>query len=199
MGRRPETNQQGIIYVLNQYKLPVNIYYCDSPYSLNFMNYTSNLASFYYVNDSPLLDSANAYFGNSLNAILSFKMVYTGANITFIHQTYSDNGSIDDDGYIYLGYSNNPNVFRSTDSLIYIYTYPYTTLSNQPPEMACYFAETFSGSTWNSIQLSGPLNGAYYPDTTSTVSCTLNGSGKILSEQFSNPFLSVGNKFYTYK
>lgn len=157
------------------------------------------LASFIYRPGSDLLDSViydlDGYYKNT------FKIAYTGQNITGITERYISS----DQNFIIstynFTYNNTSNVFRKTDPLLYIYTYPSTALIAQPMVVAAFFAETFSANTMDSISLYSANFNSGNPGTYSTgVTCMTNADGKISAEVFSESvFEGLAGKAYVYR
>ena len=98
-------------------------------------------------------------------------------------------------------YGNENNVFLKTDSLLYIYSYPFTAMVAQAMVTAAYFAESFSASTFTSIHVSGITSDYVFSNNqTSTMTPSLNPNGKIVAETFSDPaFEGLAGKKYTYQ
>jgi hypothetical protein len=102
-----------------------------------------------------------------------------------------------------LTYGNTPNVFRHTDSLLYIYSYPASVFELQPELITAFFAETFSTATFNSLTtggiLGGQWNGEAYSSFSSHMTYTLNADGKVTAEIFDTFFNNIAGKRYYYK
>ena len=187
-------NEEGIKYILNSFKLPIKIIF---DYSTNGVKLNSEYAEFFYHNDTNLLDSAIV---NEHGYKLIFKPTYSGNNISRIEESYmsaTQNTIVANFSYTY---SNENNIFLKTDPLLYIYSYPGTALNRQAMVSASFFAETFSVSTFNSIHVSGITSEVFPYNHTSTMTPSVNTSGKIVAETFSDPvFEGLAGKRYSYQ
>jgi hypothetical protein len=178
-------------YFLNSFKLPTKIALIidgvESAYRVDF----------FYQNGTALLDSAVV---NEYGRQLIFKATYSGNNISQIQESdvYPTQSAIV--ATFNYTYSSENNIFRKTDSLLYIYSYIQPVLENQAMVSATFFAETFSASTFNSIHVSGITSNAFPNNQTSTMIPSVNKNGKIVAETFSDPaFESLAGKRYTYQ
>ena len=186
-------NDGMVKYFLNAYKLPTKVIF----YSTTGVNYAYR-ADFFYRKGTFLLDSAvvdeNGYK-------LLYNLFYSGTNISQIQESYvSTNGNVVVATFNYA-YGNEDNIFRKTDSLLYIYSYIVPALEQQAMVTAAYFAETFSASTFSGIQVSGITSDYVFRDNQiSTMTPSLNKNGKIVREFFSDPvFDGLAGKRYTYQ
>src|ERR1035437_5560206 len=180
-------------YTLTSSKLPLSI---DAMYTINGVKHTTNVAKFFYQQNTDLLDSVLYHPGSSL---FVFKVIYTGKNITEITENQISNNQSAVINTFNFTYGTTPNVFLNTDSLLYIYTYPHTALFAQPMVIAAFFAETFSASTFDSITTSGITNAGWNQVTISSrMMYTLNADGKITEEAFNNNIFEflAGKKYY---
>lgn len=187
--------KEGIKYYLNTFKLPIKIISINST---NGVEVNSDYATFFYHNDTNLLDSVIVY---DLGYKIVFKTTYSGNNISGIEESYvSATQTTVVANYSYT-YGNENNVFLKTDSLLYIYSSPVTGMVTQAMVSASYFAETFSASTFDSIHVSGITSDYVFPNNqTSTMTPSVNASGKIVAETFSDPvFEGLAGKKYTYQ
>ncbi len=157
-------------------------------------------AEFIYLPNTNLLDSVILYSGSDQ---LIFNVTYTGQNITEVTESQVLNNQNTVIGTYTYTYTTTPNVFRQTDSLLYIYSYPQTPF-DQSPVIAAFFAETFSASTFDSLCTYGPIN--YTGVITDTISgkmtYSLNADGKITEESFGNNyanFCELAAKKYYYQ
>jgi len=185
----------GIKYYLNSFKLPIkiNFYHVTIGVEVN-----STYANFFYHNDTRLLDSVTVY---DLGYKIIFKTTYSGNNISGIEERYvsaTQNTVVANYSYTY---GNENNVFLKTDSLLYLYSYPFTAMVAQAMVTAAYFAETFSANTFKSIHVGGITSDYVFPENqTSTMSPSVNANGKIVAETFSDPvFEGLAGKKYTYQ
>lgn len=188
-------DKEGIKYYLNTFKLPIKIISINST---NGVEVNSDYATFFYHNDTNLLDSVIVY---DLGYKIVFKTTYSGNNISGIEESYvSATQTTVVANYSYT-YGNENNVFLKTDSLLYIYSSPVTGMVTQAMVSASYFAETFSASTFNSIHVSGITSDYVFPNNqTSTMTPSVNANGKIVAETFSDPvFEGLAGKKYTYQ
>ncbi len=189
-----DVNNYKIIYALASSKLPLHI---DESYFVNGVQYHSNIAEFIYLPGTDLLDSV--IVNTNVNAPIIFKFTYTGKNITSVVETQVYNNNSYLLSTFNYTYDNKPNVFRNTDSLLYIYTYPMTALRAQSMVVAAFFAETFSASKFNNISTDGITNGAWNQNLFgSKMTYTKNAAGKITEEIFTDEVFEglAGKKFY---
>ena len=187
------SDEEMIKYYLNSRKLPTKIIFYN----------TGGIASnyridFFYRNGTFLLDSAvldeNGYK-------LIYNVFYSGNNISRIQESnVSANGNVVVATFDYT-YGSENNILRKTDSLLYIYSNIQPALDRQAMVTAAYFAETFSASTFSSIQVRGITSDYVFPyNQTSTMTPSLNKNGKIVREFFSDPvFDGLAGKRYTYQ
>lgn len=183
-----------IKYFLNSFKLPVKIVFYDNS-GVEITNYG---VDFFYQNGTSLLDSAIV---RENGPRLIYKTTYSGNNISGIQESYvyaTDNVVVANFNYTY---SSENNIFRKTDSLLFIYSYIQPVLSQQAMVAATFFAETFSASTFSSIQVSGITSDYVFPNNEkSTMTPSVNKYGKIVAERFSDPvFEGLAGKRYIYE
>jgi hypothetical protein len=193
----PDSLDYSITYALTTSKLPLRI---DEHSFYGGSTYANNIAKFVYSQSTDLLDSVIAFPDKPYYGPLIFKFTYTGQNITQVTESQISNSirySIDTFNFTY---SNTPNVFRYTNSLLYIYTDPISVFHAQPPFVASFFAETFSASTFNSMTISNAgFAWAGYTGTY-TMNFTLNAEGRITEESFlTGSQASFADKKYYYQ
>jgi hypothetical protein len=187
-----------IIYTVSAAKLPLTI---DQPYTYGGTPYLEE-ADFIYFPMTSLLDSVTLtlYGGGNTQLQNTYKFTYTDQNITQIDMNLVSGNVSYGIGSVAVAYSHSANIFRHTDSLLYIYAYPGTVFQAQPMLIAAFFAETFSASTFNGISLSGLITEAYQNDTSSKMTYTLNQDGKLIAETFDDfIFAFVVGKKFVYK
>jgi len=191
----PDPSNYTIRYSLTSSKLPLQI---DQSDNVGGTEHKYNIAKFSYLPNTDLLDSV---LFNDYNNLIIFKCTYTGKNITVVTETEVSNNINLVIGTFNFTYSATPNIFRYTDSLIYIYTYPQMALWAQSMVVAAFFAETFSVSTFNSVTTGGITNGAWNQDSISSkMTYTLNADGKVTEEAFDNEiFEDLAGKRYYYQ
>jgi hypothetical protein len=195
MGRNYATNIEYTDTNATQYVI-LHFYPDSLDYSITYALTTSKL----YSQSTDLLDSVIAFPDTPYYGPLIFKFTYTGQNITQVTESQISNSirySIDTFNFTY---SNTPNVFRYTNSLLYIYTDPISVFHAQPPFVASFFAETFSASTFNSMTISNAgFAWAGYTGTY-TMNFTLNAEGRITEESFlTGSQASFADKKYYYQ
>jgi|GEM_PF-2323237 len=192
------------IYSLSYSKLPLRI---DQSNYIDGIEHNSNFMDFSYFPSTDLLDSVivNGVTLPLLNGVsnghIIFKFIYTGQNITNITESIADSNNQN----VVLStsdftYSATPNIFRHTDSLLYIYTYPQIPSWGQPQDIAVFFAETFSASTFNSVTTSDVNNGiGDLISISSKMVYSLNANGRIIQEAFDSGFEGIVGKRYYYQ
>jgi hypothetical protein len=189
-----------LTYTLNQSKLPLSI---DWAYTQGNSIQNFNEAVFVY-GQTNMLDSVKEIFGYSsgpggFDTIrYTYTFTYTGQNITRIVQQYVSREQNFILGIFTFNYGNTPNIFRHTDSLLYVYAYPITALFAQPMVVASFFAETFSASTFDSVSVYSEDFDPQGPATySSKMTYSLNAAGKVTEEVFSESFFEglAGKKF----
>lgn len=192
----PDPSNYTIAYSVTSSKLPLRI---EQSYIFNGTEYKSDIADFSYLLNTDLLDSVILNPGG--NGPIIFKFTYADQNITGVTERQVSNNENVVIGTFSFTYSATPNIFRNTDSLLYIYTYPQTALRAQSMVVAVFFAETFSASTFNTVTTSGITNGAWNQDSISSkMIYTLNANGKIIEEAFDNKiFEGLAGKRYFYQ
>ena len=181
------------LYALNKEGMPTQISVASE-----IPGYACVLGIFIYQPGTDLLDSVIYCPDGSYQ--YTFKIAYTGQNITGITERYiSSSQSFIFNTYNFT-YNNTANVFRKTDPLLYIYTYPSSALGAQPMVVAAFFAETFSANTVDSINLYSTNFDSGRPGAYSTgVTCMTNADGKISAEVFSEfVFEWLAGKAYVY-
>ncbi|MGN6531983.1 MAG: hypothetical protein ACTHK0_09545 [Ginsengibacter sp.] len=191
-----------INYKLKSSKLPLLIYYTNPDTTYVHSPY---MAEFFYIPGSDILDSVVYHYFYPV----VFKFTYSGQNISRITEWKELPAEKLQIGTFDFTYDSTPNIFRQTDPLLYIYSYPASAFS-QTMVMATFFAETFSGSTFNSVATSGitsnpwsqsPVTYTMTPNLiTSTMTYSLNSHGKVTEEAFSNHIFEVlVGKKYVYE
>ena len=181
------------LYALNNEELPTQISVTGQ-----IPGYAYVLGIFIYQPGTDLLDSViydlDGYYKNT------FKIAYTGQNITGMTERYISSDQNFIIGTYNFTYNNTANVFRKTDPLLYIYSYPFSALAAQPMVIAAFFAETFSANTLDSISLYSANFDSGNPGSYSTgVTCMTNADGKISAEVFSESvFEGLAGKIYVY-
>lgn len=156
-------------YYLNDLKLPLKIIkhsdILDEKETINF----------YYKQGTNLLDSIS---DSSVHGYYSmhYKFNYEGQNISKILITQSYPGGSGEYNLNYTYDISTANIFKYTDSLLYVYTDPFAQQISTTYIPQNFFANTFSESTFHTILYTGdPFS---YSDT---ISYTLNSDGKISS------------------
>lgn len=189
-----------INYLLTWSKLPLKIF---NTYTEDGIMHSSELANFIYFPNTDILDSViyNRRYSADTSERIIFKFNYSGQNITQITASQISSTQTLVIGTFDFTYSLTANVFRQTDPLLYIYSYPYSVFHAQPMVIASFFAETFSLSTFNSITISGIISGAWPQNSLSSkMDFHLNSNGKVTAEIFSNNiFESLAGKKYLYE
>lgn len=184
----PDSVYYAMLFALSPSKLPLRI-------DMNDFNGGSeekiNFAKFFYKNNTDLLDSVISFEG-SYNSYI-YKFTYTDQNITQITRAQIVNNTSYPVDTFNFTYSNTPNIFRHTNPLLYIYTYPQTIFNAQPNVVSSFFAETFSASTFTSITINtvGYTWSGY--EGTYNMNFILNADGKITDEIING---AVFKKYY---
>lgn len=181
-------------FLLTPSKLPLQI---DQGYFAGGTEHSAEFAKFIYVKNTNLLDSVIVKVYSGLSII--FKIIYTNQNIINITETSIYDGQRLATGTFNFSYIGVPNIFRHTDSLLYIYSYPQTVFYAQPMVIPAFFAETFSVSTFNSISISSIPGNLWGQDPViSKMTYVLNEDEKITEENFSNEIFEdlAGKKYY---
>lgn len=189
-----DTFHSAMTYTLTPSKLPLSI---DYSYSVGGIEMKVNGAKFFYHLNSDILDSVII---DDNNGPIIFAFTYNNQNITEVKESQVyDNQKMELETYDFT-YGTTPNVFRQTDSLLYIYSYPQTAFYAQPMVIAAFFAETFSAATFNSVTATGILNEAWGSDAaiSSNMNYSLNEDGKITEESFNSYLFEglAGIKYY---
>lgn len=139
-------------YTFTSSKLPPRV---DYSYSADGLEKKSSGPRFFYHLNSNILDSVTLV---AYNVPIIFTFTYNNHNISKLTESHLyNNQKMELETYDFT-YGATPNIFRQTDSLLYIYKYPLTGPYAQPMVIAAYFAETFSASTFNSVTAKGILN-----------------------------------------
>jgi hypothetical protein len=182
-----------IKYYLNLFKLPIKIVF----YNTSGVANADYGVDFIYQKGTFLLDSAIL---RESGYKLIFNVVYSGNNISQIQESYVSTTQNTVVAIFDYTYSSENNIFRKTDSLLYVYSYIQPAVDRQAMVTATYFAETFSASTFSGIKVSGITSDYVFPDNqTSTMTPSLN-NGKIVKEFFSDPvFEGLAGKRYNYQ
>jgi hypothetical protein len=174
-------------YLLTLSKLPLQIWFGSGQGK-------TEEANFIYLPGTDRLDSVIfGGFGQSSPTYVVYHFTYSGENITGIHENYYTQWSLSYNSDFRISYSGTPNLFRRTDSLMFIYAYPETICDvSQDWVQVIFFAETFSATTFNGLSETG-INGFQ-----STVAYTLNDQGAIAREEFSAPVVdfTAGKRFH---
>ncbi len=161
-----ETSYQ---YELNAYKLPIQI-----SWSPNNTTSIVPLAVFAYAPGTDMLDSVMMY---PYNGTFTYTFQYTGQDITQVDEKFEGTPL----GTFQFGYGGANNIFRASDSIFYVYAYPYTVAGEQDVIIAAFFAETFSAHTFNKLTA---INSYEFGSFSSNMTYTVNQDGKITSENF---------------
>ena len=186
--------QSVMTYTLTPSKLPLSI---DYSYSVGGIEKKSNGARFFYHLNSDILDSVII---SANNGLIIFTFTYDNQNISKLTESHVYNDQKMELETYDFTYGATPNIFRQTDSLLYIYKYPVTAFYAQPMVIAAFFAETFSAATFNSVTATGILNEAWGSGAaiSSNMNYSLNADGKIAEESFNNSIFEglAGIKYY---
>jgi hypothetical protein len=186
--------EYSISYLLTSSKLPLRVFYTDS-------GIVRDYARFIYFPNTDILDSVilNSAYNNSENILFRFN--YTGQNISRITEWQISSTQNLQVAAFDFTYDTKANIFRQTDPLLYIYSYPFTPFGTQPMVIASFFAETFSASTFNSVTTSGITNVAWNQNSISSkMTYHVNANGKVTAETFSNAiFEGLTGKKYLYQ
>ncbi|MGN6196912.1 MAG: hypothetical protein ACTHOB_18370 [Ginsengibacter sp.] len=180
-------------YQLNSSKLPLLVFLSNPDSAIH-----PPMVQFAYLPGTDRLDSVVAH---AMNKDV-FKFTYTGQNITGITEWVILNGQNTQVAAFDFTYDSTANIFRQTDPLLYIYSYPpHTAFVAQPMVIAAFFAETFSASTFNGVTTSGITTGGWGQNAISSkMTYQFNSNGKITSETFSNDiFEGLAGKRYVYQ
>lgn len=192
--------QYSIGYILTPSKLPLRIF---STYTENNITRSDDLANFTYLPNTDILDSVVENFRSSPDTsekkVLKFD--YSGQNITEIKEWQISSTQKLLIATFDFTYGTAPNIFRQSDPLLYIYSYPLTAFVAQPMVIAAFFGETFSLSTFNSITTSGITSSAWLQNAIrSKMNYQTNSYGKVTAEIFSNDiFQGLAGKKYLYE
>jgi hypothetical protein len=197
LGFFTNSSEYSISYILNSAKLPLRIF---SAYTENRVVHQIYLARFFYFPNTDKLDSVILNSANNSEWII-YKFNYAGQNITRITEWQISSTQNLQVAAFDFTYDPTPNIFRQTDPLLYIYSYPFTAFASQPMVIATFFAETFSRSTFNSVTTSGITSGAWQQNSLSSkMTFHLNSNGKVTAETFSNSiFEDLAGKKYLYE
>jgi hypothetical protein len=181
-------------YKLKSSKLPLLIFLNQKDTAII---HQKDLAEFIYLPGTDILDSV-VY--NSTGKIV-YKFTYSGQDIIRITDWQMSSTQNREVATFDFTYGTTANIFRQTDPLLYIYSYPYTAFSAQPMVIAAFFAETFSKSTFTSITTSGITSSGWNQNSISSkMTYHLNSNGKVTSETFSNSiFEFLVGKRYVYE
>lgn len=188
-----DTFHSVMTYTLTPSKLPLSI---DHSYIVDGIEKKSNYARFFYHLKSDILDSVLI---PANNGIIIFTFTYNNQNITKIKESQVNNNQKMEVETYNFTYGITSNIFRQTDSLLYIYTYPESVFFAQPMVIAAFFAEAFSAATFNSVTTTGILClGWNSLIISSNMNYSLNGDGKIAQESFNNNIFEglAGKKYY---
>jgi hypothetical protein len=170
-------------YYLTDLKLPLTI--IKHPDILD----EKEIINFYYKQGTNLLDSINDSLTNGYYS-MHYDFNYEGENISKILITGSYSGGSGEYSLNYTYDTSTPNIFRYTDSLLYVYTDPFAQQISTTYIPQNFFANTFSASTFRTISYTGnPFNYA------ATISYILNYNGKISSIGYNGYLGST----YSYK
>ena len=172
-------------YKLNSSDLPLLI--SDSYTDSGGIVHESNLAEFIYLPNTDILDSINKFYSDTLNFVYKFE--YSGQNISKITEWQKTPTMYLSVATFEYTYGTTANVFRQTDSLLYIYNYPNTAILGQTIVAGFFFAETFSKSTFSSMKTYELVNDGN-PYNSYKISCELNSKGKITSETLDNDIVN---------
>ena len=196
----PNPTDYSINYLLSSSKLPLRIF---NTYTENGIVQSSYLVKFMYSPNTDILDSviySYPHYADPLAGVV-YKFTYSGQNITTITASQVSSTQKVVIATFDFTYGTAANVFRQTDPLLYIYSYPSSVFHAQPMVIAAFFAETFSRSTFESITTSGITSSGWQPNPiTSKMEYHLNSNGKVTAETFSNPvFEFLAGKKYIYE
>lgn len=195
-----DSHQYSLNYILTSSRLPSLIFsiYKEG----NIMKY-GELCKFIYFANTDILDSVIQNYSNAFDPSEKkiFKFKYSNQNITEITESEVSPSKNLVIATFDFTYGTAANIFRQTDPLLYIYSYPLTVFGTQPMVIAAFFAETFSLSTFNSITTSGITTGAWFQNSISSkMNYQLNAHGKVTEEIFSNNiFQGLAGKKYLYE
>lgn len=197
LGFFTNSTEYSISYMLTSAKLPLRIF---STYTENRIAHQIYLARFFYFPNTDILDSVILNSADSSKSII-YKFNYAGQNITRITEWQISSFQNLQVATFDFTYDTTANIFRKTDPLLYIYSYPFTAFASQPMVIAAFFAETFSRSTFNSVTTSGITSGGWQQTSLSSkMTFHLNSNGKVIAETFSNSiFEDLAGKKYLYK
>jgi len=145
--------EDSISYILTASKLPSRVFYTDSGIVRDYVR-------FIYFANTDILDSVILNSTYNSESIV-FRFNYAGQNISRITEWQISSPQNLQVAAFDFTYDTTANIFRQTDPLLYIYSYPFTPFATQPMVIAAFFAETFSGSTFNSVTTSGITSGAW--------------------------------------
>lgn len=191
-------SQYSIHYLLTASKLPLRIFHTHTE---NGISNQSDLAKFIYQPQADLLDSVITKSPYDTVEKIVYKFNYEGGNIKQITASQiSATKNLQIATFDYT-YETKPNIFRHSDSLLYIFSYPHSVFHAQPMVIAAFFAETFSASTFNCVTTSGiTSNGWIESSLKSKMIYHLNSHGKVTAETFSsNVFEGGAGKEYLYE
>jgi hypothetical protein len=166
---KASTSDFYVEYFLNESKLPKRI----------FKNYqaSTNEIFFHYKMGTNLLDSAVSVNSFAWAQKEKYTFTYNGGNITqvAIQFFYKDGTS----GIISISYTyySAPNIFRNTDSLLYIYINPAADLSYN--NILFYFPKVFSEATFHTYSIQHAVR-----PRQGKLNYTLNNKGKIAKEWY---------------
>lgn len=195
-----DSNQYAIRYIITPSKLPTLIF---GTYKENNTLNSTDLAKFIYFPNTDILDSVIDNFWPSTDTSEKkiYKFNYSGQNITEITEWQVSSTQNLLIATFDFTYGRAANIFRQSDPLLYIYSYPLTALGVQPMVIAAFFAETFSSSTFNSITTSGITTDGWFQNSMSSkMNYQLNSHGKVTAEIFSNDnFQGLAGKKYLYE
>jgi hypothetical protein len=157
-------------YFLNNSKLPIRIIkHYDSTYKGEL--------NFFYKAGTVILDSAVLTEAWALPIKTKYSFTYSGGNINQISIDYFNaDGTVSKNNFSYTYYTA-PNIFRSADSLLYIYVNPQADLSFH--NILFYFPKIFSASTFKTYSYFDGIkqNGG-------TLNYTTNSLGKVTKESY---------------
>ncbi len=180
-------------YFLMNFKLPLRLqyHYEDTAGSPIFKAETD----FFYKPGTNLLDSVNVKLFISNGYYVHYAFEYENQNISKFIRTHFDFNSTDTpykDTFYFSYDTSTPNIFRQTDSLLYIYENPFADFSYY--NMLLYFPKLFSESTIRKVSRT-----VYGKTIDAGLNYTLTDRNKISKESYNDDVETWLSKEYFYK